>query len=48
MMGLIHKSLLKDFVSNLLQTDIIETDVATLGILCDITDNKCLSKIEHL
>lgn len=48
MMGLIHKPLLKDFVSNLLQTDIIETDIETLGILCDITDDKCLSKIERL
>ena len=48
MMGLIHRPLLKDFVSNLLQTDIVETDTKTLGILCDISDTKCLSSIERL
>ena len=45
MVGLVHTPLLKDFVSNLLGKDILETDFDTLGLLCDITDNKCLSSI---
>lgn len=45
MMALIHKPLIKDVVSNLLQTDIIETDTETLGVVCDTADNACLAEI---
>ena len=46
--GLIHKPLLRDFVSNIQGQRFLESDTKTLGMLCDYADKKCMSKLESL
>ncbi|MFC3096170.1 hypothetical protein DRW07_05320 [Alteromonas sediminis] len=45
MVALLSQDLMTDFVSDLLERPVLQSEVSTLGILCDFDDDNCLNQL---
>ena len=47
MVALLRQDLMIDLVSDLLERPVLESEITTLGILCDFDDNDCLNQLPN-